>query len=397
MTSPAFNVYFDPAYDVYSVLLDDFMLPDWWDFYLPDNQDDYACRTVIAPNQAAGATKWTHLGKFITIGIYRDQGRPDTNFPTRFGLVWQRIGNQIVINDPDGHTFKTGDLVNLANVNLPVINETVITNVYSSTQFAAKCGNVGATSGGSGSYQPVRLKSFYEENIVFRMLPDFRLLPYSVVLDFFSESMPAQDYSTRYLTNITNNQVVQVPRTRNENVDYTSLAQKLNEIFRTSADPDLRFNQAFDEEGEELAVNYDEAGRPIRIQNVNSKYSNSQIGYNSPRTRELPLPDESEDADDYVYCYDFYGFEINDVLRGPFFANDLITRDPDVEGVKNNLLRKSQNGAALYNGYVNDIFGNIVIGVQENNATVVRKPIMPLALDIFNRPIKQPYTRVRSV
>lgn len=397
MTSPGFLDYFNPAYDVFSVPISQFTLPFHWDFFLPDNQDDFACRSVIAPSPERGATRWTKNGKYICVGVYRDEGRPTQPFPARFPLIWSRIGNQIIFTDPLGHGMVIGDKVNLANVNLPVVNNTTVINVFNAQQFAAVCSNVGPTAGGGGSYQPARLKNFYDENVVFRLLPSFQVVPYQTILDLFTESAPAQDYSTRYIRNLTTDQVVKIPQVKNDQVDYTELQRKLNELFREATQPDLRFNQAFDENGEELEITYNEAGYPVVLTNVDSRFANAQVRYNQPRVRELPLPDESVDADDYPYVYDFYGFEVNDVTRDPFFENDLITRNPDVTGDVNNLLRKSQNGQPLYaSPFVQDTFGNKVIGIQESNATVVRKQVLPLALDIFNRPNKLPYTRVTS-
>lgn len=401
MTSPGFNVIFDPAFDVYSIPVNTFSLPAHWDIYLPDNQTgDFNCRSVICPNPEAGSTIWTRNGKYIAVGVYRDEGRPATQFPFRTGLPWQRIGNQIIFTDTQPHGLVVGDKVNLANVNVNTATGVSVINVYNATQFAANTGSIGATAGVDGAYQPSRIKNFFEENLVFRYLPDFRLVPATEILQLFTDSAPSQDYSTRYLNNLTTNQTVLVPRVRNENVDYSTLEEKLNQIFRATAQPDLRFNQAFDEDGEELEIKYNEAGFPLTFVNVDSPFSNEQVRYNQPLVRELPLPDESPDSDDRVYCYDFYGFEINDPTRSPFFAIDLVVRDETVAlppPVLNNIELKEQNGQPLYaGGFIQDVYGSKVIAIQENNATVVRKQILPLALDIFNRPVKLPYTRVTS-
>jgi hypothetical protein len=62
-----------------------------------------------------------------------------------------------------------------------------------------------------------------------------------------------------------------------------------------------------------------------------------------------------------------------------------------VSGDIGNLKVKLDNaGDPVYAGKLHDEFGNLAIGVQQNNALTVRKQILPLALDIFNRPIKTP-------
>lgn len=395
MTAPAFNDYWNPAYDLYSVPVEQFSVPLWWDIYLPDpgNNVDYQCRSVIVPNPALGARRWTLNGDYICLGIYRDEGRPNTAFPTRSGLSWIRLGLQLVINDPAGHGLKVGETVNVANVNVASLPNATVTNVYNAQQFVVQTYGVGLSNGDLGSYQPTRTKSFYEENLVFRLLPSFKLVPYATVAQLFSESAPLQDYSTRYLWNLTTDQPVMVPRVRNQSVDYSTLESKLR--YRGSFNSDRRFNQAFDEAGEELQVEYNSYGFPVFINQVDSPYSNTQVRLNSPRAKELPLPDESPDADDKPYVYDFYGFEINDPARGPYFASDLITRDPSVDGIVNNLLRKGNAGQPPFysSKFVNDVFGNWVIGIQENNATVVREPVLPLSLDAFNRPNKAPFPR----
>lgn len=397
MTVPAFNDYWNPAYEAYSVPVDQFAVPDWWDLYLPnaDTDVDYKCRSVIVPNPALGAKRWTSNGKYICVGVYRDEGRPDTAFPVRTGLSWIRLGVELIINDPVGHGLKVGETVTVANVNVATLTEVQVTNVYNAQQFVVQTYGVGASTGNDGSYQPTRTKSFYEENLVFRLLPNFRLITYAALQQLFTDSAPLQDYSTRRLPNITLNTMVQVPRVRNQSTDYSTLESKLRAQYQGGTN-DRRFNQAFDEDGEELAVEYNSYGFPVFVNQVDSKYKNAQVHLNSPRTLELDLPDESTGADDRPYVYDFYGFEINDVSRGPYFAADLITRDASVDGIVNNLARKGNPGQPPFysSKFVNDTFGNWVIGIQESNATVVREPVLPLTLDPFNRPVKLPVSRV---
>ena len=106
--------------------------------------------------------------------------------------------------------------------------------------------------------------------------------------------------------------------------------------------------------------------------------------------RILNIPGDDPTTDSRVYVYDFYGLEINDPLRGPYFSTTLITRDLDKAPPYDNILRDGVNNVPYYSKILYDMFGNRVFGIQTNNATVIRENLLPLSLDRFNRPIKSP-------
>jgi hypothetical protein len=92
-----------------------------------------------------------------------------------------------------------------------------------------------------------------------------------------------------------------------------------------------------------------------------------------------------------IYAYDFYGIDLNDSSRGPYFSDKIVIRNEKIEGDIGNLLVKNDNEEKpIYSGKIHDEYGNLAIGVQENNSLVIRKQILPLKLDLFNRPLKKP-------
>jgi hypothetical protein len=376
MTSPAFNDPFNTFYDQYSVNEKDIAIPDHFDSFLPDNQEDYKCIMVISPSLLKGASRWTKDGKWITIGIYRDEGRAPAQRPLISNLSWSRTGTVITVTNTLGHMLHVGDLINLYNISQPDLLNISVNTIVDAYNFSVNCQSSGDISGNFASYQENFITNFYETNRVFRLLPSFKLIPYSEIQNIFTSSAPPQQATRRTLYNITSSQDVNVPGVKNSSVNYELPTQSLPKDENINLQ--RRFSQVYDETGQPLKLTYDALGLPVKINNVDSPFKNDQIFYNDPVD---PL------GDPYIYVYDYYGLEINDILRGPYHSTLNVVRDLTISESINNL---TNNITALYNSMLNDAYANLAIGVQQNNALVVRKQILPIALDIYNRPVKNP-------
>lgn len=381
MTIPQFTEPFHPFYDIFSISRFDFSIPSHFDVYQPDfiNSIDFQCLSVICPNPAKGAIKWTKNGRWITIGIYKDEGRSPAKRPPTIGLTWSRVNKVLTIVDPAGHRLRTGDLVNLYNVNIGQVLRQPIT-VINETTFTAPTVIIGPMSGNNGAYQPSNEYKFSEENYVFRLLPSFKLIPIEEIQQLFLDSAPSQYPQTRELYNITKNQRIKTPQNKSNDVNYDLPIG--NSVISEKSILETRFDQQYDENNKPLKISYYEDGQPVQLTNYDEKRLNLKIGFN-----QVP---SNLTGQDRVVVYDFYGLEINDINRGPFYSASLITRDQDKPGPIDNIARAEQNGEPYYSGKLYDVFGNLVIGIQDNNATVSRNNLLPLKIDRFNRPVKLP-------
>ena len=415
MIAPAFNEPFNPYYDQFSIRKEDFAVPDHFDIYVPEfiNEVDFQCLTVISPSPNKGAKQWTYGGRWLTIGVYRDEGRDSAQRPPSTALSWVRNSTTLSIYDPAGHRLKTGDIVDLYNINVPSLLKKPIT-VLNSTTFTVKVQLYGASSGVNGAYQPSELYNFFEQNCVFRILPSFQLVPWSLIQQLFASSAPDATPQQREMFNITTGTSKLLPRSISKSTNYnlppggSPTGEHLNSP--------RRFGQIYDEQGNPLHISYMSNGQAVSIKSYNSPHQSKNVGFNSPLINEgvvygdffritstfdpritstldqriLNLPHDDALSDTRVYVFDFYGGEINDPHRGPYFRTDLITRDLTKPAPLNNILRATQNEVPYYGKPLYDIFNNLVIGIQENNATVIRQNLLPLTLDRFNRPTKFP-------
>lgn len=385
MTGPAFNTPFDPTYDLFSVSRLDFHVPDHFDVYVPEfvNEIDFQCLSVICPNLEKGAKRWTYRGKWLTIGVYRDEGREAAQRPPTVGLSWVRSSTTLTIIDPAGHRLQTGDYVDLYNINVQSLLKKKITVINPST-FTVAVPLFGDTSGTNGAYQPSDPYNFYEQNYVFRLLPSFQLVPYSFILQLFADSAPIQTPANRELFNVTTNSTVLLPRGKSKttNYDLPATAKPIVDTLPLGR----RFGQVYDEAGNPLKIAYREDGQPVQLDAYDEQHLDPHKRFNAPAVNEEGQP--------WVHVYDFYGFAINDPARGPYHRTDLITRDTDKPAPYNNIKRATQNGVPYYAGKLYDRFGNLVIGIQENNATAIRKNLLPLSLDRFNKPTKLPIREI---
>ena len=384
MTAPAFNDVFNPYYDQFSIWQGYLNIPSHFDVWMPDffNEVDFQCLSVIAPNPAKGAVQWTLNGRWMTIGIYRDEGRATAQRPATINLSWSRTNKVLTITDPAGHRLLAGDYVDLYDINVPQLLRQPIT-ILSPTVFTVPTLLYGPTSGSIGAYQPSDPYNFYEQNIVFRLLPSFQLVPWSYVQTLFASSAQPQSPQLRQIYNITTSVNTQVPRGKSSSTNYDVPYIPVPSVNPTPSD--VRFNQVYDEQGNPLEMSYDSYGYPVTITNFDRPNLNSANDYNSP---EVNPPSPAR-----VFVYDFYGGEINDPARGPYFSTTLITRDTTVTPPLNNILRASQNEVFYYSGKLYDGFMNRVVGIQTDNATVVRRNLLPLELDRFNHPTKTPVTQ----
>ena len=381
MTLPAWNDTFNSYYSAYSIREQNFTIPDCFNIYAPDNSDDFACRSVIAPDPGLGATRWTINERWITIGVYRDEGRSPTKKPADTNCTWTRASQVLTMVDPLPHDLQAGDAVDLFNVNISTLSGTPVLSVIDENTFTVATNGAGPLSGTSGAFARTQPVNFFEENIVFRLLPSFKLISVSAVQDLINSALPDPNPDRRMLYNVTTGQNVRTPRGKNRSINY-DLPVAASAI--PVADPsDRRFGQVFDEEGQPLKIEYAGTGQPAPVNNADSAKKNPQLGLN-------------EEVDpSRVYLYDFYGIDVNDPSRSPFFSPTIISRDATVTSLTDNFKRQlSTGGTVIYLGTGYDEFGNVAVGVQTNNALIVRKAILPLSLDRFNRPVKSPIMRV---
>ena len=359
MKYPDFADSFNSYYDLYSIHEADFVMPSHFNSYVPDNQDDYLCVNVICPSVSKGASIWTINEQWITIGIYKDEGRQPAQRQSRNG-TWVGFGSSATITDSNGHKLHSGDSIN-------VYSETIfgsyIVTVISPTQFLINNTIIGS---GSLSYQDNFLTNFSETHRVFRLLPSFTLIPYSSILDIFSITAPSQITNLKKtLYNITTGNNENIPQQLTNSTNYFVSTSTLPNIEKVGID--RRFGQLFDSLGNPLEIKYLTNGFPTVVNNIDSVHKNSQISRSSSSIS------------------DFYGIPINDITRGPYYSISNIVIDPTNISEVGNIINNIN-----YVGSLSDIFGNLMIGFQFTSGIVVRKQILPLSLNMFNQPIKLP-------
>ena len=372
--SIAFTNPFDPYYDLYSIDESELIVPDYFNRFVPDNQVDYNCIMVLTPNLDKGVKKWTLGDRWITIGVYRDEGRAPAQRQNRINLQWSRTGDIVIITDLDGHKLKVGDSINVYNVNMSVLTDAKVIKVIDQWSFSFKSSVVGAISGSNGAYQPNFITNFYETHRVFRLLPSFKLVPWADIQSLFVEIAPAQQAKRRSIYNITTSKVVKIPNAKSQSVNFELSNQTQPKIELLSLE--RRYGQVYNETGITLQLEYLPSGDFVPTNNVDSATKNPQIFLTTLKTG---------DQGTRIHAFDFYGLDVNDATRSPYNSDQNVTRDTTITGNLNNLKLN-----VPVTGSLNDEFGNLAIGVQSNNALVVRKQVLPLVLDSFNKPIKAP-------
>ena len=94
----------------------------------PDNSIEYHCRTVLSPAPELGSKLWTQNGKRITIGVFRDEGRPTSIEP--YSVVqWARYDRRLIIATSKPHYLRKDIEVELTNTCKPYI-KTKVVNVF---------------------------------------------------------------------------------------------------------------------------------------------------------------------------------------------------------------------------------------------------------------------------
>jgi hypothetical protein len=367
-------------YDAYSIPVKEFTIPSHFDVYTPDNQYEYQCRVVLVPNPQKGATSWTLNGKYITIGVYRDEGRASARGGQLPAVSWSRVGTRLTFVTATPHGLEVGDYVDMYNINIATFNGTV-TSVVDAYTFMIRTYNTGATSGGLNAVAwPTKIVNYYEDNIVFRILPSFALVDYATIQSIITATAPAPRTNTVTMYDITTKIYKQVPSLRSDefNYDLSTTITDSSEI-----DGNLMYGQQFDASGNPLTLIYNANGQPAYNNAMNSKTVNAQISHNTTV--------DGATANNRVYVYDFYGLDINDPKRNPYNSSTLVYRDTTASSLIGNFAY-AENAVKerIYTGsFLNDEFGNLAIGIQANNALIVRKQILPVAVDSFNKPIKQ--------
>lgn len=386
MTIPHHDL-FNTFYNDYSITADKISIPRHFDVFAPDNEDDFSCVAVISPSPAKGAKSWTRNGRWLTIGIYRDEGRPTTKRPEVTGVTWGLVGDEMLLTTQLTHDLVVGEPVTVGTV---VSFATTVFKVYDNFTFSIIANP--PTSSGVTAYTQETPISFYDNYRVFRVLPSFKLLTYAELLQIFADTAPSETLDRRELYNLTsaNTELLLPPKTVDLNYALTSQS--------AAAPLERRFDQVYDEQGAPLKLAYDALGRVIIPHSVDSRFKNSKILFNQPVVNEVDWDVQNGVSNLRVYAYDFYGLDINDPTRAPYFSSDIITRDLTKEAPRDNLLRRELNdGTSIHPGFCFDRFGNRVIGIQETNALMSRQHILPLHLDVYNRPVKTPSSRVGKI
>lgn len=375
---------FHDYFSEYSVYFKDVKIPSHIAVYEPDNHETN-CISVITPEPSLGAKRWTINGQWITIGIFRDMGRKGGYKPVHDNISWVRHGDNLIVYDTKKHQLILGEEVKHAMTNVSMKTSTV-TQIIDDYAFITKTEDGGSDVGNSednGSYYVgTRFVDFEEDQVVFRLLPSFMLVTWSFVKSLFTASTPEVTSKHRSLYEVTSGATIKVANQITPYVNYSTEHNMVSDVY-----PPLqrRFNQLYDEEGKPLQMKYDGFGLPIVPDMVDSKFKNNPPKLNNT----LDYAINGFSFNPRVMVYDFYGLEINNPERGPYQRIDLITRDKSVKGYINNIKRKSDVwGTTYYTGGLYDEFGNIVIGIQKNNAVVTKKNILPLTLDQFNHPVK---------
>ena len=310
--SPDLFDYFNDGYEKYSINSSKFKIPSYVDFYEPDNKaPDFNCVGVLVPNPLYGAKKYTHQGKIISIGMYRDEGRPITEYVLNESIFWFRIGNRLILQQNKKHEFRINDEIQIYNVNIPSLT-TKIKKVIDEYHYEVETTDIGNLDGYFGASKPTKLKNFFEENIVFRLLPCFKLITVNEVYELLGiiENPYNKPLDIQSIINITINLEIEQPININNDVNYYIDPLKPSYFNRNSG---YYHDQIFDEVGIPLSIEYQNNGAPFPLDNIDSKYKNNKIYINQVLSQEI-WQDPTEGFDSILYVYDFYGYLINDIV-----------------------------------------------------------------------------------
>lgn len=209
-------------------------------------------------------------------------------------------------------------------------------------------------------------------NVVFRLLPTFKVVPLAVIDEILAGCNPEESRELVALTDIRTGDV----QVNSEVQTYTT-----STLYRLH-------RQQMDELSKPLRQVYDAKGRPIPPDLRFSKKENAALYLTTPMTNQWdPIPT----ANPFLPVYDYYGFPLNE-RRNPLHRTDIITYDPDsVNGIKRLVL--GNGSTPVYDGPLFDVFGDYVVGARANNTLITRKPVQPLRVDHHNTPFKAAHRR----
>lgn len=363
--SPNFNDPFSTTYNEVSCHRNDLPTYRGCYVYTPDNHDDYQCLALWQPAPELGAREWTRNGKRILIGVYRDEGRTVQRQPL-LPMTWTLAGTTLTVVTDRPHHLSIG-----VEVELAAAPETsaLVTSIQSSTVFTVEVTPGSAT--GNGAWSPTAEIDFFNDYVVFRLLPTFKPVSVALIRDILAAAEPELSRANVTLTDIRTGatQVKSEVQTFSSSMLYRRHRQQLNELQQP------------------LRQIYDARGRVIPPDLRFTKHANAALYFNVPMVNQwdaIPTSNASLPA------YDFYGFPLNDASRGPFYAADIIRYDSsNAVG----LGRRTNGGSAIYSGVIHDVFGDYVVGSRSNNTLITRKPVQPLLVDHHNSPYKRALRR----
>jgi hypothetical protein len=339
MSNPSLLDIIDPAYA--TVSLHRSSIPDFAGcrLYQATNTEDGPCLGIYQPDPALGARRWTINGKRILIAMYRDTGRAIQVQPLQTA-TWTRLGSELTITTT--HHLQVGDEVNIEHVNVGSLNTTVST--YTSSSFTVQTSSGGMTTG-TCQWAPVKSINFYDDYVVFRLLPSFRLIKITDLLALLAEINPVK-------------QLISLPKLEGGFIRQDQLVTN---------------NTLLDERGHAPVYTYDTNG--ARAQNL----QRFAVTDNAPLfITQAPVNQYSGvTVNTRLYVYDFYGFELND-NRAPFGVPLITYNANNASGLHR---ETSAAGVVFYTGPLYDTFGDIVVGALANNTLFTRKPVQPLYFD----------------
>ena len=365
-TNPPFNDLFSFQYDKYSLNIQDLPIPKGCHVYTPDNHDDYHCLMLWQPAPELGAPKWIRGGKRILIGVYRDEGRSSTPIQMTNQIIqWSRVSTTLTIFCPKKHYLNIGDSVNLSNINTPALVTTVIA-LPTSTQFQVSVANIGLNSGIEAGWAKTLPVDITNQYVVFRLLPSFSPVSIATILEILADATPNIVTKRTTLTNIKTG--------INENRTIATIVAGNSRINR----------QQIDERKKPLVQNYDAAGQVILPPHRFAKTDNESVYITSPYITQY---NTVANSDPRVFVYDYYGFDLNDKMRGPFYSSNIIAYGSTSN---NGIIRLLNNNSVIYSENLHDRFGDFVTGITSTNLLKTRKPVQPIRTDQHNFPYKSP-------
>ena len=376
MNAPDFSSPFDIAYDQLSIHKDWLTIPSWCNVFDPENNDEFECLAIIQPAPERGSRAWTMNGQRILIGVFRDEGRKTKQQDLRVAQ-WARYGTRLIVGTDRPHFMKPGDEVTLWNVNVPTMIAEVAA-IHSMTEFEVRTSITGGTSGIEGSYQPVKPVNFYEDFIVFRLIPSMKLITWPMVQAILNAGFDQQIKPPVHLVDV---------NTGAERLVAAALNNKATNLLPNGGTfANLRNRQQLDEEGNPIIGVYNNLGQLVESKFRYSIHRNAVKMVNPVMVNEDCSCDDS--TNEKLYVFDYYGFDLNDETRAPYASTQNVYYD--YHKPNGLTVRNDNTGELFYRGIIQDEFGNVVIGARADNSLITRQAILPIQVDQFNVPYKAP-------